>query len=317
MKKAATYLSLLQWTWRNIRRLWPNPRNHNSKPATRLFIINLILTGLLSSCVSSPAEAHSLSNDGLTSTETRAAPVVLPTIIPTATVEPTQAPTLTPTLTITPSSTPITPSPSPTSLAEEHYILNIRGHRQFFPIGCETSAAVDWAAYHKTTILEYNFQMELPVSDNPDLGFVGDVRGPWGQVPPYAYGVYAGPVAATLQKHGLPAKAVKGASIDDLKAQIDADHPAIVWVIGNVVGGVPAQYTDSKGNTTVVAAYEHVVIVTGYNKDKMRYMNNGKFYDVPTSVFENSWKVLGNMAIVWDDSLLAQLPPTPQPTTNP
>jgi hypothetical protein len=34
-------------------------------------------------------------------------------------------------------------------------------------------------------------------------------------------------------------------------------------VIGNMVGGVPYEYTDQHGNQTIVAAYEHVVIVTG------------------------------------------------------
>ena len=68
-------------------------------------------------------------------------------------------------------------------------------------------------------------------------------------------------------------------------------------VIGNVVGGVPYTYTDSKGSKVLVAAYEHVVIVTGYNETQIRYMNNGKFYDTPNQVFLNSWGVLGFMAV--------------------
>jgi uncharacterized protein YvpB len=236
-------------------------------------------------------------------------PMSLPEVFtPTPTPQPSFTPTLTPSLTVT-----LIP-PTSTPLPTEFIIRNIRGHRQYFPIGCETAAAVDWAAFHKMTLLEYNFQLELPVSDNPDFGFVGDVKGPWGQVPPYAYGVYAGPVAQVLQHHGLPARAIKGATIEDLKVQVSSGHPVIVWVIGNVVGGIPATYTDSKGNKTIVAAYEHVVIVTGYSKTTLRYMNNGKFYDVPINVFENSWKVLGNMAIVWDNTLMPMLP---KPTTTP
>jgi len=181
----------------------------------------------------------------------------------------------------------------------EYYIRNISGHRQYFAIGCEASAAVDWAAYFGVHINEFNFQYEMPLSDNPDYGFVGDVNGPWGQVPPYAYGVYAGPVAAALQKHGLPAKGVKGFTIEQIKSQIASDHPVIAWVIGNVVGGVPAVYSDSEGRKTVVAAYEHVVIVTGYNDKSIRYMTNGKFFETPTEVFENSWNVLENMVVYW------------------
>jgi uncharacterized protein YvpB len=187
--------------------------------------------------------------------------------------------------------------PTETVLPSQYYILNITGHRQYFAIGCEASAAVDWAAYFGVHINEFNFQYEMPLSDNPDYGFVGDVNGPWGQVPPYAYGVYAGPVALALQKHGLPAKAVKGFTIGQIRSEIAKDHPVITWVIGNIVGGVPSLYTDSKGRKTIVAAYEHVVIVTGYNQKSIRYMNNGKFYETPINVFENSWNVLENMVV--------------------
>jgi uncharacterized protein YvpB len=189
--------------------------------------------------------------------------------------------------------------PAENGLPSEHYILKISGHKQYFSIGCEASVAVDWAAYFGVHINEFNFQYEMPLSDNPDYGFVGDVKGPWGQVPPYAYGVYAGPVAAALQKHGLPAKGMKAFTIEQIKSEIAMDHPVIAWVIGNVVGGVPSLYTDSQGRKTIVAAYEHVVIVTGYNDKKIRYMTNGKFFETPIEVFQNSWNVLENMVVFW------------------
>ncbi len=207
--------------------------------------------------------------------------------------------TPTPTI-LPPTSTPL-PPPTATStlaLAEEHYIRNISGHRQYFPLGCEAATAKDWANYFGKDFNEFEFQYKLPISDNPDLGFVGNVNSPWGQVPPYAYGVYAGPVADLLNAYGIPAKAYKGYTLEQIKAKIAEDKPVIVWVIGNVVGGVPAEYTDVHGNKTIVAAYEHVVIVTGYNKDHVRYMTNGRFYETPNAVFLNSWGVLGNMALV-------------------
>ena len=183
-------------------------------------------------------------------------------------------------------------------LPVEHHIINITGHRQYFSLGCEAAAAKDWANYFGKDFNEFEFQYRLPISDNPDYGFVGDVNGPWGQVPPYAYGVYAGPIAALLNDYGIQAKAYKGYTLDQLKAKIADDIPVITWVIGNVVLGVPVNYTDSEGRKTVVAAYEHVVIVTGYSEDSIRYMNNGRFYDIPTDIFLNSWGVLGNMVVV-------------------
>jgi len=65
----------------------------------------------------------------------------------------------------------------------------------------------------------------------------------------------------------------------------------------NCVGGVPYEYTDSRGTVVDVAAYEHVVIVTGYDEKNIRYLNNGQLYEIPFYVFLNSWGVLGNMVV--------------------
>jgi uncharacterized protein YvpB len=187
-------------------------------------------------------------------------------------------------------------------LPDSHYIWNILGHRQFFQIGCEASAADDWAKYFGVEVNEFHFQVRLPLSDNPDLGFVGDVTGPWGQVPPYAYGVHAAPVAQVLREHyGMNAMGVKGFTLQELKEQIAADKPVIAWVIGNVTWSEPYEYTDKEGNKVITAPYEHVVIVTGYNPSHIRYMNNGKFYEIQAEYFERSWNVLGNMVVYLDE----------------
>jgi len=87
-------------------------------------------------------------------------------------------------------------------------------------------------------INEFNFQYEMPLSDNPDYGFVGDVNGPWDRYH-LTHTAFMQTVAAALQKHGLPAKGVKGFTIEQIKSQIASDHPVIAWVIGNVVGVFP------------------------------------------------------------------------------
>jgi uncharacterized protein YvpB len=193
----------------------------------------------------------------------------------------------------------ITPVPTDENgLPVNHYIYGITGHKQYFPLGCEAAVTRDWALYFGMEINEFEFQHKLPLSDNPEVGFVGSVNSKWGQAPPYAYGVHAGPVAQLLQTYGMPATAVKDYSLTLLKQQIAGDRPVIVWVIGNVVGGIPYEYTAKDGQKVIVAAYEHVVIVTGYNETHIRYMNNGKFFEAPVKVFLNSWKVLGNMALI-------------------
>ena len=47
----------------------------------------------------------------------------------------------------------------------------------------------------------------------------------------------------------------------------------------------------------MVAPYEHVVVLTGYNETTVRYNNNGRYADVEIDTFLTSWGVLGNMAL--------------------
>lgn len=255
-------------------------------PTLRLLIL-LLSFPLMVSCTAVQSKGVEI-----TPTQTNAPPTATPE--PTATALP---PTATPAPTL-PQPSPEAPTMTPTiELPAEHYI-EIRGHKQYFTLGCEAATALDWAEYLGHTFNEFEFQYRLPLSDNPDYGFVGDVNSPWGQVPPYAYGVHAGPVADLLNEYGIPAKAYKNYTLDQIITKLAQDKPVIAWVIGNVVGGVPHEYTDKEGRKVTVAAYEHVVIVTGYNAEKIRYMTNGKFYETPKEVFLNSWGVLGNMVIV-------------------
>ena len=221
----------------------------------------------------------------------------------TQTFEPTS--TLRPSSTALASPTPIpsfTTVPSATPIPDSVYLKGVTSFRQSYPISCESRTAVDWANFFGVQIYESDFQFGLPLSDNPDKGFVGDVHDPWGQVPPYSYGVHAAPVATLLkEEYGLSARAVKNLSLENLKKEIASGQPVIAWVIGNMVGGIPSEFIDKEGNKVVVAAYEHTVIVTGYGKDHIRYLNNGNFFQVPVDTFLNSWGVLGNMVIYHKD----------------
>lgn len=222
---------------------------------------------------------------------------------PTPSLTPTRYPTSTtlPTRTTVPS---LTPLPSPTPIPEEFYITGIFGHRQTYSISCESSSAADWATFFGVETYEANIQFALPTSDNPDTGFVGNVHDPWGQIPPYSYGVHAEPIAEVLYNDfDLPAQAEKDFTLEELKAELAAGQPVIAWVIGNMVAGEAVEYKDKNGKISVVAPYEHTVIITGYGPGIIRYLNNGRFYEVPEDIFLRSWKVLGNMVVFYNDKL--------------
>jgi uncharacterized protein YvpB len=158
---------------------------------------------------------------------------------------------------------------------------------------------VDWAAYFGYKIDEITFFDGLPVSDNPDKGFVGNVHAAWGGTPPDAYGVHAEPVAALLQDFGLDAQAIREMTWDELRAEISQGRPVIVWVVGRVGEGTPIAYTASNGEETTVARFEHTVILTGYNQYEVTVQDGYWTYSRLTRDFLASWRVLGNMAIVW------------------
>lgn len=232
------------------------------------------------------------------------------TAVPAATQ--TYTATTVPTATTLPTETPVptfTPEPEPTDLPDEqpaipdeYFITGIYGHRQTYSISCEASAATDWAKFFGVDAYESTIQFHIPLSDNPDFGFVGNVNDPWGQIPPYSYGVHAEPVAAALRDlYELPARAEKDFSLDEVKREIANNQPVLAWVIGNMVGGYPTEYTDSQGNIAIVAPYEHAVVLTGYGTDRIRYLNNGNFYEIPTEFFLISWQVLGNMVVFYHD----------------
>jgi uncharacterized protein YvpB len=190
--------------------------------------------------------------------------------------------------------------PNPDSAADlppSARVFGVVGHRQSLPLSCESRSAADWAAYFGVIIDELEFMNALPHSDDPDRGFVGDVEGEWGNLPPEAYGVHAGPVARLLQSYGLRAEAKRYMSWDDLRAEIAAGRPVIAWVTGHVEEGEGVVYTASDGRRTIVARFEHTVIVIGYDEETVLVLDGANTYRRPIERFLASWGALRNMAI--------------------
>ncbi len=235
----------------------------------------------------------------------------LATSTPTVPAIPTSTPfqplTFTPTASITPSLTTtatFTETPLPTStpsIPAAASVPGISGRWPALSLDCEARSAVDWAAYFGVYIEELAFFNSLPLSDNPNQGFVGNVNAPWGQIPPYDYGVHAKPVAQLLRAYGLKAGGVSGLSWDALRYEIAAGQPAIVWVIGRVGRGTPVAYTASDGEQSTVARFEHTVMIIGYDETQVTILDGDWVYQRSVKDFLDSWWVLGNMAVIWDD----------------
>jgi LysM repeat protein len=175
----------------------------------------------------------------------------------------------------------------------------VNGRPQSYNLSCESRSAVDFAAFFGATIEETEFLRRLPRSDNPDAGFVGNANGRWGQIPPASYGVHAAPVAQLLRDYGVPAVARRGLDWDKARREIAAGRPLLVWVIGNVWPGAAQPYTAEDGHSTLVAPYEHTMLLTGYDPSTVTLVNagNGREARYPLSDFLASWATLGNMAV--------------------
>jgi len=197
-----------------------------------------------------------------------------------------------------------TPPPTPISLPSSAFVSGVTGKDQALPLDCESRSAVDWAKFFGSSIPELEFYNRLPHSDNPEKGFVGDVNGVWGNIPPGDYGIHAAPVAALLHDYGLDARAYHSLRWEDIQAEIASGNPVMVWITGHAYAGrYPSgapQYTISTSdqNFTVVANYEHTVIVTGYTSSSVTILDGSSTYTRNLNEFLDSWSTLRNMAIL-------------------
>lgn len=180
-------------------------------------------------------------------------------------------------------------------------VSGVVGHRQSLALSCESRSAADWAAFFGVAIDELEFLGNLPASDDPDRGFVGDVRGTWGQTPPNAYGVHAGPVAKLLTAYGVRAEGSRYNKWSLVQREVAAGRPVLVWVAGHVEPGHTSEiYVAADGRETVVARFEHTVIVIGYTAETVTIVDGAQVYTRSLADFLDSWGVLRNMAVTFD-----------------
>ena len=219
------------------------------------------------------------------------------TTIPPQTAQPDPLPTETPIPTPTQQPTPI-PETKFGNLPASASISGIFGSPQLYTLDCEAQAAVDWARFFGVSISELEFIDRMPDSDDPTQGFVGNINGAMGRLPPDDYGVHAGPVAELLRDYGLNAHAVSGWDIQAIKKEIAERRPVIVWTVNLPYAVETSQYTASNGNTTTVVRYEHTWIITGYNAYTFTVIDSEWTYNVMTSTLIERWNALGNQAII-------------------
>jgi uncharacterized protein YvpB len=192
------------------------------------------------------------------------------------------------------------------------YVDGVAGYPQEHNLSCESRSATDMAAFWGVTITEDDYFRRLPKSDNPHRGFLGDVDQPAGTMPPSGYGVYAGPVAANLRSFGLDAKAHRHWSLHDLKTEIAAGRPVIVWSTYDMKLPGVQEWTSSDGETSLIVRWQHTFIAVGYDDAP----DGGRIYlidayDAVTKTFsydafDTAWAQMERLAVTVHGLLINQ-----------
>ncbi|MGD9049607.1 MAG: C39 family peptidase, partial [Anaerolineae bacterium] len=139
--------------------------------------------------------------------------------------------------------------------------LSVARQRQSHNLSCESSAASMVAGYHGIPLSEAEVLAALPLSDNPYLGFRGNVDGPTGGIEDY--GVYAGPILDILTNRGLQAWPVEG-GLDGIKGALARGNPVIAWITYDCWPSTPTSQMIGD-QEVILVPYQHVVVVTGYS----------------------------------------------------
>ena len=217
----------------------------------------------------------------------------------------------------------VAPVPSPTPIPTSAS-LTLVGGKQTKNLSCESQTASDLAKFWGKQVPEMDFLNKLPRSDNPHKGFVGSPDSPPGGLPPNGYGVYAEPVAQTLQLYGLEAEAHYKKGINWLRQELAAGRPVMVWATYGFKETPVKTYQARDGQEVPVVQYEHSFLAVGYDADGIAVIDplDGQRKTFPYAEFYRGWSLLDQMAVTARlpapaRSSTSPVTPTPAPATPP
>lgn len=131
---------------------------------------------------------------------------------------------------------------------------------------------------------------------NPNIGFVGNVRG-------YGYGIYHGPIVKLINQI-LPGRALDltGQPFSAVLSKVAQGVPVMVWTTANFEPEPASQWVtwNSPEGPVHATMWEHAVLVVGYDANHI-YINDpldgAKAKPVLKSDFVAAWKQMGQQAV--------------------
>jgi uncharacterized protein YvpB len=158
-------------------------------------------------------------------------------------------------------------------------------------LSCEYAAIYIATAAWGYGVSEYNMEATVGYSNNPHVGYRGNINGWWGNT--YDYGVYAEPLSWGLSAYGFVGEvAYTMGDPSWLMNEISAGNPVLVWL---GLWGDQSVYEDGYR----VVAGMHVLVAYGYD-DGGVYLSDPaiggmKYYDWGTFLW--MWGVMDGMGL--------------------
>jgi uncharacterized protein YvpB len=173
--------------------------------------------------------------------------------------------------------------------------VGVPEYHQGYGLSCEFASLYMVTAYWGDPIYEDYSISVTGWSDNPHLGFRGDINGAWGNT--YDYGVYAEPLADIAWGYGYGADISYGADPNVLASYLDDGVPVIVWI--SVYGNWGWQEWDDWGGEYRIVPYEHVVVVNGYDDNGVWISDpgTGAYNQLSWSYFLYAWDLMDGMML--------------------
>lgn len=175
--------------------------------------------------------------------------------------------------------------------------------KQTRPLNCEFQTASDmlWYYGYPYSWDEIYALVGPDLNGNPHEGFVGNsLDDPPGGIYPDGYGVYAEPIARSIESIGLKAEVHYGESAEWLKQQIAAGNPVMVWATANMIVRPPEYWKTKDGQMIQGVRGEHTYLVFGYDREGVWVADpwDGKRHHYPWMAFLASWDILQRMSLI-------------------
>ncbi|MFD8752410.1 C39 family peptidase [Kitasatospora sp. NPDC059577] len=147
--------------------------------------------------------------------------------------------------------------------------------------------------------VHYQVGVSGPLSGDPYRAFVGDPNG--SEAAGTGYGVYYPPVAQAARSYGLSVvQAGQGVSPSQVRAQVAAGHPAIVWVNYGWRDVAAGSYTAYDGRQVLYAGpAEHTVVVSAVRDGQLLIddPNRGESW-ISEATFDAGYATYQDMAVI-------------------